>query len=284
MAKTIEEYYNIIIAEKNTLANLNGLQPNIDDAQTLLSDIKSPSKVEDWRLVFWCIAVVCHAVDVVCDLAIIALESIVAKSKYGSLPWYVAIMKEYQHGDALVLVDYQYQYATENLAARVIKLAAAQEGVGIVNLKVAKIVGGVTQALSVAEYNGADAYIKKRKPAGIKVALISDAPDDLILNIESDYDPLLLTATGELISTPGVYPLNDALDAYLKGLDFNGAIEIMKLQDALQKATGIVSVYITGAFARYGANPFVPFSKRYVPNAGYAAVHVTSTKTYTPAS
>jgi len=53
MARTIEIIYNAIIAEKQAQSELNALQPAIDDAQTLLADLTSASKVAAWRLQAW---------------------------------------------------------------------------------------------------------------------------------------------------------------------------------------------------------------------------------------
>lgn len=161
MARSVDEIYDSIIAEKNTMANLNVYEPNIDDAQTLLTDLKSTSKVARWRLVFWCVAVAAHYVEVLFDLLVIALEAIAAKARYGTLPWYVTIAKEFQLGDALVLVDSEWKYSPVIEANRIVKLAAAKEAIGIVNVKVAKITGGVTQALSGAEKLAFETYIKR---------------------------------------------------------------------------------------------------------------------------
>jgi hypothetical protein len=90
-----------------------------------------------------------------------------------------------------------------------------------------------------------------------------------------NYDPLLLTSTGELISTPGTYPVRDAVNAYLLNLEFDSRFELMALIDYVQKATGVSnngSAYVVSASARYGTNPFVAFTQKYYPNAGYMVV------------
>ena len=282
MARSITYWYDLMITEKTTFANLSVYQPAIDDSQTLLNDLTSTSIVSRWRLVFWVVAACAYAMDVVFDLAILTLQTIAASSRYGTLPWYVSIAKEFQYGDSLSLINLEWKYAIVNPANQIIKLAAAQEGPGIVNLKVAKLVGTIKQPLIAAEYTAAKAYFNQRKPAGIKLNLISDNPDDLILDISINYDPLVLTATGELISTPGTFPVNDAIESYLESLDFNGAYELMKQIDFIQSALGPASsAYINSASARYGVNPFIPFPQRYFSNAGYLAIN-TLTISYTP--
>ena len=271
-----------MITEKNTMANLSVYQPAIDSTQTLLTDLKSTSIVARWRLVFWVVATCAYALDVICDLAILTLQTIAASSRYGTLPWYVDVIKAFQYGDSLALINLEWKYPIIHPANLVVKLAAAQEGPGIVNLKIATILGSIKQPLPLPQYTAAVAYINKRKPGGIKVNLINNNPDDLILAISVNYDPLVLTSTGELISSPGTFPVNDAIESYLESLDFNGAYELMEQVVFIKAALGIGSAYVTAASARYGTNPFQPFSQRYFPNAGYLSIYPSTLITYTP--
>jgi hypothetical protein len=282
MGKTIEDHYDAMIAEKNTMSILSIYQPNIDSTQTLLSDLKSTSRVARWRLVFWVVATCAYALGVDWELCKIELEAVAARSRYGTLPWYVRIIKEFQYGDPLVLIDDEWQYATINTANRCINLAAAQEGPGVVNVKIAALVGGVKQPVSAAQEIAAKAYLMKKKPAGIRINVINDNPDDLILAVTVNYDPLVLTSTGESIANPTVFPVDLALALYLESLEFDGAYELMSQVDYIQKAVGVKTAYITAASARYGSNPFAPFTQRYYPNAGYMTVYPSTVITYVP--
>lgn len=272
-----------MLAEKDTLANLSVYQPNMSTAQDFIDDLAGPSKVARWRIRYWIVATCAAAVDLIFDQALLNLIGIAEKARYGTLPWYVAKMKEFQYGDQLTLIDLEWKYAVVNEANRVIKLCAAKEGTGIVLVKIATIVSGVKQPLPTLQYNAAKAYLLKIKPAGIRVNLINDNPDDLILHLIINYDPLVMTDQGELIASPGVFPVEDAREEYLQNVDFNnGAYELMSAVDTIQKkkAQGVVSAYVTDAQARYGVLPFVSFDQRYFPNAGYLAIHPSSTITY----
>lgn len=288
MARTPEYWYDVIIAEKQTMASLNNLQPNVDTAQDLLADVTTSSKVARWRLWIWCVAVAIYAIDVLFDLLKLDLESIALESRYGTLPWYVKKSLDYQHGDALVLQNLEWKYATENLTARVVKRASAQKGVNLVLLKVAKLSGTVPVPLSSAELIGYTSYIDQITHPGINVTIISAVSDELRLYLNVNYDPLVLTATGELLSTPGTFPVEDAIDNYLSDLnnEFNGEFENMIAIDKVQDAVGVVSAYHTNSTSRYGTNPFVAFSQKYLPNAGHMIIDpltpLSTTITYTP--
>lgn len=282
MARGVQYWLDIMLTEKAGMATLNKFQPAIDSSQTLLTDLKSTSKVARWRLIFWVVACCAHALDVVMDLAIAIMEALAAKSRYGTIAWYNQVARDFQYGDALVQVDLEWKYAVIDETKKIIKLANAQDGPGVVNLKIATIVGGVTQPVVVAEYNAFKAYIDKKKPAGITVNVINDAADDLRTALYINYDPLVMSATGELIATPGTFPVQDAYDEYLKSLEFDGAFELMKLIDKIQAAAGVVSAYVISAEARYGVNPYVAFTQRYYPNAGHLVIDGASTITYNP--
>ena len=281
MARSITYWYDIIIAEKNTMSNLNSLQPNVDSSQALLSDVTTTSKIARWRLWVWCVAVSAYAVDVLFDLQKIELEAISLRSRFGTLPWYVWTAKNFQYGDPLpdplVWENNQYVYSPIVPEHRIIKMAAAIEAGNTVNLKVAKLVGTVTTKLDITEKTAFVSYMTdatKVKPAGVVVNVISDDPDDLRLYVTIKYDPLVMMATGELLALPGVFPVNDKINKFIADMPFNGVLELCNLVDVIQSATGVVSVYITDAQARYGANPFVSFPERYLANAGYLIIDV----------
>jgi len=276
MARSPKYWYDLMIAEKNTFANLSVYQPNIDSSQTLLNDLTTTSKVAIWRLLFWCVASAMYTFDVVFDLYKIYLDEVAAQSRYGTLPWYIAVSKQFQYGDTLVLDGVEWKYATENTAIQIIKLAAAAEASGVVNIKTATFSGVTPVPISAPQLAAFTTYINKKKPAGINVHIINDNPDDLKLYVTVNYDPLVLSATGELISTPGTFPVEDAINEYLNSFgaesNFNSGFELMRCVDMIQAAKGVKTAYVTNAESRYGTNPFIAFTQRYFPNAGYLQI------------
>lgn len=287
MARSPKYWYDIMIAEKNTFATLSVYQPNIDSSQTLLDDLKTTSKVAVWRLLLWCVATAMYSFDVVLDLYKLYLESIAAKSRYGTLPWYASVAKEFQYGYSLSLIDLEYKYATVDESAKIIKLSSAKDNEtdGSVNVKIATLSGTTPVPVGAPQLAAFTTYINQKKPAGIRVAVINEASDELRLYISANYDPLVLSSNGSLISDPAVFPLEDAAKAYLASLDFDAKFELMNCVDYLQAATGITSVYITSASARYGINPFVVFDQHYYPRAGHMVIDpstpLSTTVTYT---
>jgi hypothetical protein len=286
MARSIYYWYDYMIGEKNNMSSLNNLTPSVDTAQTLLNDVTTPSKVADWRLWIWVVAACATALDIVFDLALAAFELLSKNSRFGTLPWYVNQSLLFQYGDTLVYQNNEWQYATVNTVNQIIKRAAAQENGNIVNLKVAKLVANVPTKLNPTELTAFTAYVAQIKAAGVTVNIISDDPDELRLYVKVGFDPLLLDSTGQLLSTPGTYPAQDAINAYISNLNFNftGTLELCDLVDTIQKAIGVKYVYLIQASARYGANPYNVFTERYEANAGHMIIDSTnplsSTVTY----
>lgn len=268
------------------MSNLNELQPNIDSAQKLLTDVTTKSRVARWRLWVWCVAVGAYTLDVLFDLFKLDLEDLVMRNRFGQLPWYVYAAKRYQHGYSLAWKNNSYQYNVVDENARIIKRAAAEENDEVINMKFAKLSGSLTIPLTLIEKNAFKAYMEKVKPAGIDINYITDNPDDLKLYISVLFDPMVLTSSGESIANPGVFPVEDAVNNFIGELTFNGTLELCFANDAIQKASGVISSYITNAQARYGANAFVTFAERYISNAGHLAIYsgapLSSTITYTP--
>lgn len=287
MARSITYWYDYLIAEKNTMAQLNALQPSIDNTQTLLTDLKSTSRVARWRLIFWVVATGYYAIDVLFDLFKIELLAVLEKSKFGTLPWYISKAKAFQLGDALVTVKLFTDYATVDESAQIVKLASAQAAEGRISLKIAKLVSNVPTPLSSLEFAAFKAYMQAVKPPTVNIDYINAAADQLQLTLDVVYDANLLSATGELLSTPGTYPLNDKVDEYLKSFaseaGFNSYYELMRAQDVMQQSTGVVSVYIVNAKARDGSNPFTTFTQRYNPKSGHIIIDPSTpiTVTYT---
>lgn len=288
MARSPQYWYDKIVTEKQSMSTLNVYQPNVDSSQTLLSDLTTTSRVARWRIWIWAVATCIYALDVVFDLALVAFEILARNSRYGTIPWWEKQSLLFQYGDSLVFQNNQYEYPTVNTANQIVKRSAGQENGDIVNIKVAKLVGGVPTKLNSTEKTAFTAYAQKIKPAGVKINIISDDPDELRLFVKVNYDALLLDSAGQLLATPGTYPVRDAINNYLGSLNdgFNGTLELCNLVDKIQAALGVKSVYIIQASARYGANPFLAFTERYQANAGHMVIDpvnpLSSTITYSP--
>ena len=292
MSRSISEIYNAIIAEKETFTELNQLTPIPETTQTLLSDLKTTSKVGIWRLWAFVIAVAIYAHEEIFDAHTEEVEELILNKTFGQLKWYELTSKAFQYGYDLAWSDINYRYeysdttSQEALDSMIITQAAATTidttvGYEII-LKVAKGTVGSLSALSTAEKTAFDYYVDRIKPAGTNISTVNAAADDMKISITITYDPLLISVDGStperayLISDSAVYPAEEAVVDYIQQIDFDSYFKVIDLVDALQAVDGVLNVTVQKASARYGALEYtdimIDSEQKYNANAGYLAM------------
>lgn len=284
MARTIQEIMDVMIAEKQTMATLNGLQPNPDAYQTFLNDLTTASKVAIWRLIFFVVAVAIWTHEKLWDVFNAQVQDAVLKSFAGTLRWWYEQCLVFQYGDGLSWVNSKYQYYPVNTEHQIIKFAATQEVSGQVQLKVAKSNAGDPVKLTADEKAAFEAYVNQIKPAGTNTLVISEDADLLTVTYDVYINPLLLNIDGSLIVDPLVFPVEDAINNYIKNLVFNGTFYLTKLDDAMQSAQGVTDISRTVVQAKYGALAYADVVVKYNAFAGHLkidpAVPLSSTLNY----
>lgn len=214
------------------------------------------SKVSFESLLFYAVAFCINAFEQILDLFKTEIETEIAANYIANKAWWHAAAMAFQKGYALVMnaKTFIYSYATIDAAAQIITRAAVREntdqntGVCKVQLYVAQGASGSISALSTADAALFAAYANQIKPAGVLIDVITGAGDVLNFGVTIDYNPLILDSTGLLISDGVTYPVNAAIGDFIDKLndnDFGGKLNLTKLIDAVQTATGVVDVEIT---------------------------------------
>lgn len=272
MARTIKEIYDEMIVEKATMSSLSGLQPSTDTATNLLNELDSGSKVARWRLLFYVVAVGIWIHEKIFDKHKEAIELRASQLYVGTVTWYHAQCFLFQLGDSLTWNGTKYEYATVTPANQIIERASVKEVSGQVVLKVAKLSGTLPTKLTTTEFNAFTAYLTKIKFAGTNLSIISRDADLLKIAYDVKYDPLLLSSSGELLSTPGIFPAEDAINNYIQNLPFDGNLNLTKLTDEIQKAEGVIDPVIGIAEAKYGGLPYTTITNNYNADAGHMII------------
>lgn len=270
MARSIETIYNSIIEEKEAQASLTGLLPASEDYDNLINDLSSTSKVAIWRLWAYMMSVAIHVHEAIFDLFKAEVESIADSAPAGTAAWYQKMMLAFQYGHALVYSDYQYDYASEDTDAKIIKYCAVSErSDGVVIVKVAKEENGEPVALLLAEKSAAESYANKIKFAGTRLALTSLNADIFAPVYDIYYDPIIPLSTIQS-------EIQTALDNYRKNLGFDGLIRITTLTDVIQAVTGVIDpVFQSSQITPEGGSAIsVPILT--TPAAGYFAYNDTA--------
>jgi len=270
MARTLQQIYNAVITEKQTLSSLDGLTPNPETYTSLLSSLASSSKVAVWRLIMWIMAVSIWIHEQLFEEHKVDVEARAAEIIPGTVRWYRDQALLYQHGDDLTWDGDKYVYDPIDSASKIITRASAQEVGGQVRVKVAK--GSTPEALSTPEKDAFTAYMNLIKFAGTDLAVISKDADYLNIELDLYYDPLVLDADGQSLAESGIYPVEDAINTYIANLPFNGFLVRNELIDAIQAAEGVVDVKITTLQAKFGALAYSDIDVKYQPDAGYLQI------------
>jgi len=288
MARTVSEIYNAIVTEKETASSLTGLDPNAGEtAANLLSDLTAGSRVAIWRLIFWVTAFAIHTHEVLQDTYLEQLEQRAKSFISGTPLYYQDRALTFQYGDSLTWNGSQYIYDPVVPANQIIKRAAITDEGGLVKVKVAKLSGSSPVPLSTAEKSAFDAYMGLVKFAGIPLQVISASADTARIYYTIQVDPLVLDpSTGESIATPGSYPVEDAITAFIADLPFNGVLNITSLTDSIQAVSGVVDPIFGSLDARpAGVTAWSSVSANYTPLAGYIEIDgsfaLSTTLTYT---
>jgi hypothetical protein len=202
------------------------------------------------------------------------VSRMVEQERYGHKGWYEAKARAYQHGDNLPNDD--DVYGVTDSEKQIIKAAwCGDGGNGIVDLKVAKIEGGEFSKPDNDEITGFTVYINRIKPAGIFINVIAEDADLLGFTIDVYYNPMLMKHGGELISGGGK-PVENAIDSYLKSLDFNGEFVTMKLVDYIQQAEGVEIVEVKRVQHNYLGYGWQNIDARQIPYSGFYKIDTTN--------
>lgn len=212
--------------------------------------------------------------------------------KSGRLPWYRYMALQFQYGFDLItdtdLFDNTAATDEQIEASKIIKYAAVSESAeeSRVIIKIAGEDASELAPITTPERAAFEAYINEIRYAGVKITIINYLPDLLFLNLQIERDPLVLDANGMSILN-GNYPVNDAIEAYMKLLPFNGEFVVFDFLKYIEaNAEGVVtptalnveSSFIDPLTDDYGLPVSIPIKT--IPFSGYFKVNDFDNITY----
>lgn len=207
------------------------------------------SAVSIENILFHIVASAIYVLETIFDRLRTDVDDKLSTSILATIPWYHKICLEFQYGDELIYDDAteQFRYGQVDESKRVVKYAACRDrSGGVIILVSGEDASGAPVALSDDVLSVFKKYVNSRKPAGVVVDVYSFDPDSIRIQMTVQYDSQVLNADGALISSPNVYPVEDAVNRYLKGIVYGGTFNKTKLVDAVQAATGVEDVVLSG--------------------------------------
>lgn len=268
-SKTVEQWYEYLLAEKesaSTLADLTGAPANAAD---LFAAVTSRSKVAKWALWLWLVAVAARALESLFDIHKRDVEAAAAAAIAGTNVWLVLQAKLFEVGNGSLAVgpDRKVVYAISNPTNRIVVYAAVAREYGRAVLKVAKQAEGLPVPLTSPELVQLATYINHIQFAGTKLAVVSREADKLKVTGQVYYDGLLDVTQVEA-------DVAAAVAAHLANLPFDAAVSLEKLTDAVQAVSGVKDLVLQ-FYGRPDATPMygaVLSGPTWSPFAGYAVV------------
>lgn len=220
---------------------------------------KAFSSVTLENILIFIVAACTRTLEVIFDQYEEDVEEKISKAIVASVPWYYKLAKAYQHGDELVINADTYSFGYENVdeTKQVIKYCAVRDQGNIVYILVNGETNGVPSLLSNDVLTPFKAYMNKVKVAGVVLTIKSYASDHVKIEMSVKVDRTLIDTDGKYISD-GSKPVVDAIEAYLKNIDYGGTFNKTKLVDAVQAVKGVLDVEL--GVVKYRADADSSFS------------------------
>jgi hypothetical protein len=248
MARTTQEIFNQMLAEKANHPELDGLN--------------STSSTAVYRLFMWVVAYAIYIHETFFDIHKAEVNELINSKRLGTPEWYIGIAQDFQLGhDLEVFADNTLGYGTTDEAAKIISRASFKEDSGILTLKVAKGEIGALEALTSEELRQFSNYVEKIKIAGTKVNNISLPGDSLQIDAAIYYDGIYSQAVME-------QRVNDTIRNYELNFPFDGMLYKAEFVKMLLNIEGVVDVQINGLTVVQGETTTI-IDRQYETASGY---------------
>ncbi len=218
---------------------------------TIFSDVFAASSIES--ILFYIMAICAYGIEFLFGKHLIEVAALETKMRVGTKEWWRQLCLKFQLGDSLVFnsATNTYEYTTVDETHKIIKYVDIRETTsGLVMLINEADGDGKPVQMSTTDLtnrNAFEAYIRKVKVAGIPLIWNSYNADKVTILLKVIYDPLIVNASGELIST-GVKTVDLAIENYLKNIPYgSGTMNKTQIIDAIQSAEGVIDVYPEGS-------------------------------------
>ena len=231
MSRTIKDIYNAAVAERNKRLEL--------------SEFKSDSKMSVMNGILWVVAAVIYSFETLLDVFAVDITEAINGRINGTPNYYASALLQYQQGDELIVREdgLAFGYAAVDETKRIITQVSYVESTDDQNidskliLKVATGSKGNLEAIPAEELVPINAYIGKLKFAGTRVEVISTKGDVLIPRLTVFYD-------GAIPESEMYDAIEVQLKEYVMNIEFDAAVYVSRLTDAIRKAEHVTDVFI----------------------------------------
>jgi hypothetical protein len=208
------------------------------------------------------------------------IDTAIYEQKSGTSRWYRNMTLAFQYGFDLLEDSDKFDnagFTTDQIeASKIIKYCSVKESTESFRLivKVAGELGEDLVPFNEAQIISIRKYIEEYRYAGVKINLVNNPADKLLLNMAIYRDVLVLDENGNSIVNGGK-PVEKAIRAYMKALPFDGELVINDLIEKIRAVDGVNNAHIINATSSSYNNamgvflPFAPINVKTIPVSGY---------------
>ncbi len=251
---------------------------NVQSDAVLGAGLTSTSSTAQWRLWTRIVATAIWTMEVLFDVFTAETLALVAAQKAHTVRWYQTKALAFQLGYTLIPNGDTYDntgFDEDEIAdSKIIAQAAAVEFGDILIIKVAQLLGGDLEPLSVGDTTAVTAYFQEIKDAGVKILVRSVEADHLRVVVDVYYDATIFDDAGARLDGTAATPVQDSVYAFLRTLPFDGQFIKAHLTDAMQAVQGVIVPEIRTCLARRDDDPtFGSVDVFYQPYSGFLKVY-----------
>lgn len=219
------------------------------------------------------------------------IDTALYEQKSGTPRWYRNMSLVFQYGFDLLVDSDKYDnvgFTTDQIeASKIIKYCSVKESIesNRLTIKVASESGEDLIPLNVTQIAAFKEYLAEIKYAGVKINVVNNPADKLLLNMAIYRDVLVLDESGSSIINGGK-PVETAIREYMKALPFDGELVLNDLIAKLRAVDGVNNAHIINATASAFNSAtdayldFAPINVKTIPVAGYFEIVNFDTVSY----
>lgn len=201
------------------------------------------STVSVENVLLYIVAFCAYGIEVMMDTFRSEVTEQIAQNIVPTTRWYYTQARKFQYGDQLVYDEstQQFGYAVTDESKQIVAYCAVKDRGGSIQVLAAKDSGGKPAVLASGELSALRSYLNSVKVAGVILDVQSIAADSIQIQATVQVDPQVIGTDGVRISD-GTRAVEDAVDAYLAGIQYGGTFNKTKCVDAIQNVDGVLDV------------------------------------------
>ncbi len=241
MARTLEE----IQTEIKTEVRLNS------ELDKFLFPEDGGSSVSVFNLIIFIVSLAIFTFEVLIDTFKSDVEAASQQAPVGNPQWIQKQMFLFQNGDTITLdADFIPSYTVFDESLQIIKFCSVQESFSSeINIKVAKLDGGVAAPLTAGELTAVEDYYYGSNDtqgigfAGVKAQFITQEPDRMAVTG-------LVTFAGQFVESLVKQAVIDVIDLHFANIGFDGIVFMNRIVTEVEAIDGVINFNITNVAAR----------------------------------